>query len=197
LEEEAYPQIYTPFSEYQHTTMSLAIRTKGDPKAMLSAVRGEIAALDPLLAPYNIFTLEEAVDRALVGRRLTTWLLALFACASLTLAAVGIYGVMSYSVSQRAREIGLRMALGARGGDVLMLILGQGFRLIGLGIVAGCAGAVMLTRLMRTLLFTVSATDPLTFAGVASLLALVALLACLIPARRAAKTDPMVALRGE
>jgi putative ABC transport system permease protein len=197
LEEEAYPQIYTPFSEYQHTTMSLAIRTKGDPKAMLSAVRGEIAALDPLLAPYNIFTLEEAVDRALVGRRLTTWLLALFACASLTLAAVGIYGVMSYSVSQRAREIGLRMALGARGGDVLMLILGQGFRLIGLGIVAGCAGAVMLTRLMRTLLFAVSATDPLTFAGVASLLALVALLACLIPARRAAKTDPMVALRGE
>jgi putative ABC transport system permease protein len=115
----------------------------------------------------------------------------------LALAAVGIYGVMSYSVSQRAHEIGLRMALGARGGDVLMLILGQGFSLVGLGIVAGCAGAVILTRLMRTLLFGVSATAPMTFVGVAALLALVALLACLIPARRAAKVDPMIALRSE
>jgi putative ABC transport system permease protein len=197
LEEEAHPQIYTPFSEYQHTTMSLAIRTTGDPKAMLGAVRVEIAALDPLLASYNILTLEEAVDRALVGRKLATWLLALFACAALLLAAVGIYGVMSYSVSQRTREIGLRMALGARGGDVLRLILGQGLRLIGLGIVTGCAGAVMLTHLMRKLLFGVSATDPLTIAGVGLLLAVVAFVACLVPAWRAAKVDPMIVLRAE
>jgi putative ABC transport system permease protein len=197
LEAEAHPQIYTPFAEYQHTTMSLAIRTTGDPQAMLGAVRREIAALDPLLAPYNIFTLEEAVERTLVGRRLATWLLALFAGAALLLAAVGIYGVMSYTVSQRTREIGVRLALGAEARDVLRLVLGQGLRLIGLGIAAGCVTALLLARLLRTMLFGVSATDPLVFAGVALLLMLVALAACFIPARRAAKTDPMMALRAE
>jgi putative ABC transport system permease protein len=197
LEMEAHPQIYSLFSEYQHTTMSLAIRTKSDPKAMLGVVRGTIASLDPLLAPYNIFTLEETVNRALTGRKLATWLLALFACAALLLAMVGIYGVMSYSVSQRTREIGVRMALGAQASDVWVLILGQGFRLIGLGLGAGGVGMFLLGRLMQTLLFGVSATDPLIFAGVALLLALVALLACLIPARRAARTDPMIALRTE
>jgi putative ABC transport system permease protein len=197
LEAEAHPQIYTPFSEYQHTTMSLAIRTKGDPKAMLGAVRGEIAALDPLLAPYNIFTLEEVVARALTGRRLATGLVAFFACTALLLAAVGIYGLMSYSVSQRTREIGVRMAMGAQAGEVLMLILKQGFRLIGLGLVTGIVAALLLGRMMQTLFFGVSATDPLIFACVALLLVLVALLACLIPARRAARTDPMIALRAE
>jgi putative ABC transport system permease protein len=195
LEEEGRPQIYTPFSEYQHTTMSLAICTKGDPKAMLGAAQGAIAELDPLLAPYNIFTLEEAVERTLTGRRLATWLLTLFACAALLLAAVDIYGVMSYSVGQRTREIGIRMALGAQASNVLALILGQGFRLIGLGLVSGSLAALLLTRLMQTLLFGISATDPLIFAGVALSLALVALVACLIPARRAARIDPMVALR--
>jgi len=195
LEAEAYPQIYTPYAEYQHTTMSLAMRTKGDPKAMLGAARKEIAALDPLLAPYHIFTLEEAVARTLVGRRLATWLLALFACAALLLAAVGIYGVMSYSVSQRTREIGVRMALGAQAGDVLKLVLGQGFRLIGLGLVVGCVAAISLAQLMRAMFFGVSATDPVIFVGVALLLIVVALLACWIPARRAAKVDPMIALR--
>jgi putative ABC transport system permease protein len=195
LELEGRPQIYTPFSEYQHTTMSLAIRTKNDPKAMLDAARAEIAALDPLLAPYNIFTLEEAVDLALTGRRLATWLLTSFAGAALLLAAVGIYGVMSYSVGQRTREIGVRMALGAQASDVLTLILRHGLRLVGFGLVAGGVAALSLRRLMQTLLFGVSAIDPLIFAGVALLLALVALLACLIPARRAARIDPMVALR--
>ncbi len=195
LEAEAHPQIYTPYAQYQHTTMSLAIRTQGDPKALLGAVRGEVAALDPLLAPYNIFTLEEAVNRTLTGRRLATWLLALFACAALMLAAVGIYGVMSYSVSQRTREIGVRMALGAQADDVLKLILGQGFRLIRLGLVVGCVAALLLARLMRTMLFGVSATDPLIIAGVALLLVIVALIACFIPARRAANVDPMIALR--
>jgi putative ABC transport system permease protein len=195
LEEEGRPQIYTPFSEYQHTTMSLAIRTKNDPKTMVGAARAEIAALDPLLAPYNIFTLEEAVDLALTGRRLATWLLTSFACAALLLAAVGIYGVMSYSVGQRTREIGVRMALGAQASDVLTLILRHGLHLVGFGLVAGGVAALSLRRLMQTLLFGVSAIDPLIFAGVALLLALVALLACLIPARRAARIDPMVALR--
>ncbi len=197
LEVEAHSQIYTPFSEYQHTTMSLAIRTKSDPKAILGAVRGAISALDPMLAPYNIFTLEEMVNRALTGRKLATWLLSLFACAALLLATVGIYGVMSYSVSQLTREIGVRMALGAQAIDVLALILGQGFRLIGLGLAAGGVAVLLLRRLTQTLLFGVSATDPLMLVGVALLLALVALLACMIPARRAAKTDPMVALRIE
>jgi putative ABC transport system permease protein len=197
LESEAHPQIYTPFAEYQHTTMSLAIRTQGEPKAMLGAARKEIAALDPLLAPYNIFTLEEAVERTLVGRRMATRLLALFACSALLLAAVGLYGVMSYRVSQRTREIGVRMAMGAQARDVLKLVLGQGLRLVGLGLAAGGFAALLLARLMRTMLYGVSATDPLIFAGVALLLALVALIACFIPARRAAKVEPMIALRSE
>jgi putative ABC transport system permease protein len=197
LESEAHPQIYTPFAEYQHTTMSLAIRTQGDPQALLGAVRREIAALDPLLAPYNIFTLEEAVARTLVGRRLATWLLALFAGAALLLAAVGIYGVLSYTVSQRTREIGVRMALGAQRGDVLRLILREAMRWVLLGGLCGLTVALALARVLTNLLYGVKATDPLTFASVAVLLIAVALIACLIPSWRAAQVDPITALRTE
>jgi putative ABC transport system permease protein len=195
LEVEAHPQIYTPFSEYQHTTMSVAIRTKSDPKAMLDVVRDQIAELDPLLAPYNIYTLEEAIDRTLARRRLTSLLLASFAVAALLVAVVGIYGVMSHSVSQRTREIGVRMALGAQSRDVVKLILRQGLRLIVLGIVFGGIAALWLAQLLGTLLFKVSPTDPLIFFSVSFLLLVVALLACLVPARRAASIDPIQSMR--
>ncbi|MCI0422872.1 MAG: FtsX-like permease family protein, partial [Acidobacteria bacterium] len=145
----------------------------------------------------RIRTLEDLVVGSVSERRFNMLLLAIFACVALLLAAVGIYGVMSYSVEQRRHEIGVRMALGARTADVLRLLLGQGMKLVAIGVAIGLAAAVALTRLISTLLFDVRATDPVTFVMIAMLLAVVALLACYIPARRAAKVDPMIALRSE
>jgi len=161
-------------------------------------VRGaELRALDPNQPLADVRTLEEYLDRSVAQRRLTMLLLAAFAGIAFALAAVGIYGVLAHSVAQRTREIGLRMALGARAHDVLRMVVSQGMGVVGAGVLAGVAGALMLTRVMTSLLFGVSATDPLTFAGVAAVFAGVALLACWLPARRAARVDPMVALRYE
>jgi putative ABC transport system permease protein len=175
----------------------LVARTTGDPLALAAAVRAEIWKLDRDLPLYQVRTMEQVLAASVTGQRFNMLLLTVFAALALLLAAVGIYGLMSYATAQRTREIGVRLALGARAGDVLRLVMEQGLILTISGVAVGLAGAFALTRVMTGLLFGVSATDPMTFTSIAALLTLVSLLACWIPARRAAKVDPMVALRCE
>jgi putative ABC transport system permease protein len=176
---------------------SYVVRTAGDPSLAAAAVRAAVREVDPALPVFDMQPMSDTVADALARPRFLALLLGAFSAIALALAAVGIYGVMAYSVSQRTQEIGVRMALGARSSDVLKMVLSQGAKLAGLGISLGLLGAFALTRVMSTLLFEVSVTDPVTFAVVVPLLAVVALLACYIPARRATKVDPMIALRGE
>jgi len=176
---------------------SLVVRTAGPPLDLSEAIRKEILALDPEQPVSNIRTMEQAISRSLTDRRFTLTLLGIFAGAALGLAVIGLYGVMAYAVTQRTHEIGVRMALGAERRDVLRLIAGQGLKLVLMGLGLGLVGELALTRFLKTLLFGVSPTDPLTFALIAILLTAVALLACWIPARRATKVDPLVALRHE
>jgi putative ABC transport system permease protein len=185
--------IWAPLTQ----TMSLAMRADAEPEALIAAVRTAVREVDPAQPVFNVKTMEAVVADSISDRRLNMLLLGIFAAVALTLAVIGIYSVMSYTVSQSAREIGIRMALGARPMDVWKLVVGQGMVLTLVGVSLGVAGAFGLTRLMATLLYGVTATDPLTFAAVSALLALVALLACFVPARRATKVDPMVALRTE
>ncbi len=195
---EAKPAMY--FSSWQIAAGGeefIAIRTKGDPRALAAQVAGEVAALDPDLPVMKIRPLEDVSALAISGTRFTLTLVGMFGAIALILAAVGVFGVISYSVTQRTNEIGIRMALGALQKDVLGMIVAQGSRIAFAGIALGLAAALLLTRAMQSLLFNVSPFDPLTLASVAGLLALVALLACYLPARRAAQVDPMVALRHE
>jgi putative ABC transport system permease protein len=185
--------VYAPLTQ----TMSLAVRADAEPEALVSAVRNAVREIDPAQPVFNVKTMEAVVADSVSDRRLNMLLLGIFAAVALTLAVIGIYSVMSYTVSQHTREIGIRMALGARPMDVLKLVVGQGMGLTLVGVGLGVAGAFGLTRLMATLLYGVTATDPLTFAAVSALLVVVALLACCVPARRATKVDPMVALRTE
>jgi predicted permease len=194
METDVYPAIYLPQPVH---SMTLVARARDNPLSLLSAVRAEVRKLDRDLPVSNIQTIDQTLRLVLGPERFAVFLLVIFASVALSLAAVGLYGVMSYAVSQRTREIGIRMALGAGRSDVMMMVIGQGIKLMGAGILIGLGGALALTRLMETLVFGVSATDPLTYATIALLLALVALLACWIPARRATKVDPMIALRCE
>jgi putative ABC transport system permease protein len=187
--------LYFPSLRLGYT--NLVIRTTNDPVNLAAAVRREVTAIDPNQPIANIKTMERWVSESVAQPRFRTLLLGLFSGAALLLAMVGIYGVMSYAVSQRVHELGVRMALGARAGDVLRLVIKQGMRLTLAGVAIGLAAAFMLTRLIEDLLFGVRATDPLTFATIALLLTGVALVACYLPARRATKVDPMVALRRE
>src|SRR5262249_5874544 len=175
----------------------VAVRTAGDPRALAAAVRQEIRDLDSNILVYDVKTMDQLVFESLGRRRFAMVALGIFSIIALVLAAVGIYGVMSYSVTQRTREIGIRMALGASTRSVLQIVVGQAMALAGIGVAIGLAGALIATRLMRTLLFGVSATDPLTFTAIAVVLGGVALAACLFPARRATRVDPMVAVRYE
>jgi putative ABC transport system permease protein len=190
-------QMYFPYAQNPITTSSIVVRTENDPSAMAGTIRREIQAVDKDQAVFNVTTLEQLMGDSIVIRKFFMLLLLVFAGLALILAAVGIYGVMSYVASQRTYEIGIRMALGAQTRDVLKLIIGNGMALALIGVVAGLAGAFTLTRLMASLLFGVSATDTITFLIVSVGLTLVALVACYIPARRATKVDPLVALRYE
>jgi putative ABC transport system permease protein len=176
---------------------SLVIRTEGDPSAVLPSVESAIRAADPTQAATGAKTMEQLLYDSAAQPRFYSLLLGAFAALALMLAAVGISGVISYAVAQRTQEIGIRMALGAQKADVLKLVIGQGMVWVLAGVAAGLAGALALTRVMKSLLYEVGASDPTTFLGVTALLTVVALLACLLPARRAAKVDPLVALRYE
>ncbi|HLN99946.1 MAG TPA: ABC transporter permease [Pyrinomonadaceae bacterium] len=195
LESQPAAAMYLP--TYETGWMNLVIRTKGDPLGLAVSVRKEVQAIDPDQPVADIKTMEQWLDTAVAAPRYRTALLGLFALVALVLASTGIYGVMSYSVTQRTHEIGVRMALGARELDVLKLVVRQGMALVWAGIGIGLLGAVALTRVLSTLLFDVTAKDPLTFAAVAGLLTLVAFVACYLPARRATRVDPLVALRYE
>jgi predicted permease len=197
LRESPTPYLYRNLKRFGLSERTLVLRTSGDPVAMIPAVRSLVRSLDPSVPVYGVKTMEEHVAVRLAAARLTTWLVGLFGLVALFLASLGLYGLVSYAVLQRTREIGVRMALGARRGDVLRLVVGQGMKLILSGIALGLMTALLLTRLVAGLLFGISPVDPLTFAGIPLLLAGVALLACFLPARRASRVDPMIALRVE
>src|SRR5262245_5377865 len=195
--EEPRPVIYRPFAQEYAPTMSLVARASGDPKSLFSLLSREVRALDPNIPTRNLKTLSEHVSFSFWPSRMIATLVGACGLLGLALASVGIYGVMSYSVARRTREIGVRMALGARGRDVLKLVVKQGMVLTLIGVSTGLLPALAVTRLLRSALFGLSATDPITFAVVPLLLIVVALAACYLPARRATKVDPMVALRRE
>jgi putative ABC transport system permease protein len=197
LTEAFRPGMLLPAAQNYFPDLSLHLRSAGDPASLIESARRELRALDPQLPATNIRTLEDQRRNSLYSERVTALLLSAFGALALSLAALGIYGVMAYSVAQRTREFGIRMALGARAGDVLRLMLIQGARLIGAGVALGLAGAFAATRLIRSFLYQVSSADPMAFVSAALLGAAVALLACYIPARRATQVDPMIALRYE
>jgi putative ABC transport system permease protein len=173
------------------------LRSRADPAALTAAVKKGIRELDPDLPMYTIRTMEQVVDQSLARRRFSMLLLGIFACVALALSAIGIYGVIAYLVNQGTRDIGIRIALGSTPGGILSLVVRQGMALALYGVILGLAAALVFTRLMRSLLFGVTATDAVTFAVIPGVLILVALLACFIPARRAAQVDPMISLRCE
>ncbi len=197
LNQQTEPAVYTSYLQIPEQKMSLVVRTEGDPAQMIRAVKAQVWAVDKDQPMYKIRTMDEVVGESQSSSRFTLALLGIFAAVAMGLAAIGIYGVISYAVMQRTREIGIRIALGAGKRDVLRLVVGQGTLLALTGVAVGLAGALALTRLMRSLLFGVSATDPTIFAGAALFLAAVALLASYIPSRRAMRVDPTVSLRYE
>jgi putative ABC transport system permease protein len=190
-------EMYFPVPQRPRLNMSLLARTTVDPTSLAAAIQREIQNVDRDQAVTEVVTLEHVVGESIEQPRLTMFLLGIFATVALTLAAIGIYGVIAYAVEQRTREIGIRMALGAQAPDVLKLVVKNGMTLALIGVVIGVGGALAMTRLMASLLFEVAATDATTFVTVSVGLLAVALLACFIPARRATKVDPLVALRYE
>ena len=197
LENEVRPSIYWPPARFAYPWMTVAIRAAGEVSAIVPVVTARVHELDPNVPVADVRTMTEVRDTSVAQRRLTTMLLGVFAGIALLLAAVGIYGVISYTVSQRTQEIGIRMALGARQSDVLSMVLRQALTLAAAGILIGGVGAALLTGLMRNLLYGVRPTDPVTFAVVATLLAVIAAAAASVPGLRATRVDPAVALRAE
>jgi putative ABC transport system permease protein len=191
------PALYYPMAARVWPLMDVVVRTSGPPEALLPTIRQRVHELDPDLALANVRTMDQWVTNSAAQPRLSAVLLGVFAAVALAIAALGIYSVLAYSVSQRTREIGVRMALGATSGGVLRLVVGEGLKVVLAGVAIGLAGGLVLGRTVSSLVFGVSVRDPSTFAGVAVVLTMVALVACVVPARRAARVDPMVALRYE
>jgi ABC-type antimicrobial peptide transport system permease subunit len=197
LDSDPRMAMYFPHAQFTTRAMNVAVRTTGDPAHLTSRVREEIRSLDPDLPIYGVKTMEERVSASLATRRFAMLLLALFAAVAMALAALGVYSVLAYLVNQSTRELGIRLALGATPTDVLLLILRQGLSVTAVGLMLGLTGALVTTRFMESLLFGVSAADPLTFTLVPLGLAAAALLASYAPARRAARVEPVVSLRAD
>jgi len=197
LDKDVADEIYVPMAQNPMGQASLVIKTAVEPMSIARGVIELLHGIDPNQPAARVRSLEQVRAESVAAPRLTTNLLGLFALLALAIAATGIGGVMALAVGQRRHEIGVRMAIGARPAEILRMILGQGLALALIGVLLGFLGALWLTRLLQQLLFEVTATDPLTYAGVALVLALAALVACYVPARRAARVDPMIALRTE
>jgi putative ABC transport system permease protein len=191
----AKERLYYPVTQQANAGMGLIVKTRIDPRTMVSQVRSAVAAIDPEQPMSDVRTMDEWMARSLEGRRAPMLLLALFGAVALTLSAIGIYGVLAFGVAQRAREFGIRQALGADPRTILALVLGQGMRTAGIGVVLGLVGSLALTRYLQSLLFGVGSYDPSVYAVVTVLLLGVALAACYLPARRATRVAPTVALR--
>jgi ABC-type antimicrobial peptide transport system permease subunit len=200
VRESTGPEFYVVYTQKPYPdmlTMQVALRTQADPRAIIGSAREAIRSVDPTLPIAKVSTLASLVDDSMTQPRFSMLLLAAFAALALLLASIGIYGMVSYAVAQRTQEFGIRLALGAQPRNVFSMVLGHGARLALLGVVLGFIAAFAVTRLMTSLLFGVQPTDPLTFVAVPALLMGVALLACYIPARRATRVDPIIALRYE
>ena len=198
LEEDPTPALYLPHAQTRaERSLSLVVRTRGAPEAALATVRQELRAVERSAAIHQVRTMEEVLAERLAQPRFAALVLLLFSVLALALAAVGIYGVISYAVGRRTREIGIRIALGARGTGIFALVVGQGMRLIGAGVALGLAAAVAGSRYVESLLFGVRPLDPLVLGGVTAFLVVVGVLACWVPAWRASRIDPVAALRYE
>ena len=197
LAADPQPEIYFPYAQLPTSSMNLVVRAAGDPRRLTSAIRAQVFAVDSTQPVTDVRTMDDVLEAGAAQPRFTTSLLGGLSVTALILAIVGIYGVIAYSVAERTQEMGIRMALGARRGDILAMVLRQGMLLAAIGIALGLAAALALTRLLSSLLYRVSVTDPVTFGGGAAVFLLVALAASLVPARRATRVDPATALRGE
>jgi len=191
------PELYFPYSQYPGTFMTLVVRTALEPVNAISAIRNQVLSLDPDQPIFDIKTMDERLSSSVAVNRFVMLLIGAFAGLATILAAVGIYGVIAYTVSQRTHEIGVRMALGASAHDVVGLVMARGFKLVVSGMGIGIAGALALSRVMESLMFEVSTTDPMMFAIISAVLAAVAMLSCFMPAYKAVRIDPMIALRYE
>jgi ABC-type antimicrobial peptide transport system permease subunit len=188
---------YLPQTRYPSRAMTVVMRSQGNPSGLSPSIKKELRGIDPELPMYSVRTMDDRVQESLARRRFSMLLLGIFAGLALVLAAIGIYGVMAYLVNQGTREIGIRMAIGATQREIVRLVVFQGMTIALTGIAAGLAAAFVFTRLMRSLLFGISAADPTTFGSISLLLASIALLASYVPARRAARIDPILCLRSE
>jgi putative ABC transport system permease protein len=197
LREESRPMVYVPEAQAGFSSMWLVVKTAGNDAAALASIRRLVDRIDPELPVYAPQPLAQYVTESYSAERFTSLLVTIFAAVALALTAIGLFGVVSYTVAQRTHEIGVRMAIGARPGEVFRMVVGSGMRLVLAGVAAGLAGALLLGRLFESFLYGVGRSDPATLASVSGLLAAIAFVACALPARRAVRVDPVTALREE